>query len=464
MRNPPNHSPIPAWCFVLAVLIILGISGCGGGGGGGTASPVAASDAYVFPSASTTLNVGAPGVLTNDTGGPITATLVSGPSFATSFMLNPNGSFSYTPNGSGTPDSFTYRAVNGSTSSNVTTVSLTLNQPPVTTNACLSTPVNTSLNGTLTATDEPGSQPVLFQIINDATVGPNKGNVAVNSNGTFTYAPSTNVLGMDKFKFRATDQLGLTSDAIATVFIDGAVRIMPLGDSITQGVFRSETTPGECGSGSGGNCPAADVRIGYRKKLLDDLEALSPSYAVDMVGGLANGSAAGLSLPDDRHEGHPGWCDDNNPFCTVSGGQNIAASVIGFLNSNPADIILLHIGTNHFNIDNSGVNTILNNINTWAQSNYPVTVFVARIIPSVNGTLDVSTFNTNVAAIATDRTAVKVYNVDQQSVLWASSGQPNNANPSLMADNLHPNQTGYNMMADKWKMDMLSAEVLPTCP
>ena len=37
-------------------------------------------------------------------------------------------------------------------------------------------------------------------------------------------------------------------------------------------------------------------RIGYRKKVLTDLEALSPSYAVDMVGSLADGSAAGLTL------------------------------------------------------------------------------------------------------------------------------------------------------------------------
>jgi lysophospholipase L1-like esterase len=92
-----------------------------------------------------------------------------------------------------------------------------------------------------------------------------------------------------------------------------------------------------------------------------------------------------------------------------------------------------------------------------------VTVFVARIIPYVDGSRDVNTFNNNVATIATDRTAVKVYMVNQQGVLQLP-GQPNNGNPSLMEGNLHPNQTGYDVMADKWKMDMLGMEALPTCP
>jgi len=33
-----------------------------------------------------------------------------------------------------------------------------------------------------------------------------------------------------------------------------------------------------------------------------------------------------------------------------------------------------------------------------------------------------------------------------------------------MGDNLHPNQTGYDKMADKWKADLVNAAILPTCP
>jgi lysophospholipase L1-like esterase len=33
-----------------------------------------------------------------------------------------------------------------------------------------------------------------------------------------------------------------------------------------------------------------------------------------------------------------------------------------------------------------------------------------------------------------------------------------------MADNLHPNQQGYDKMAEKWENDILNAGVLPSCP
>ena len=54
--------------------------------------------------------------------------LVSGPSSADSFTLNPDGTFDYLPaaNFNGT-DSFTYKASDGTDESNVATVSITVN-------------------------------------------------------------------------------------------------------------------------------------------------------------------------------------------------------------------------------------------------------------------------------------------------------------------------------------------------
>ena len=71
----------------------------------------------------------APGVLGNDTdadGKPLTAALVGAPAHGT-VTLNANGSFTYTPaaNYNG-PDSFTYRANDGTADSNVATVSITI--------------------------------------------------------------------------------------------------------------------------------------------------------------------------------------------------------------------------------------------------------------------------------------------------------------------------------------------------
>jgi len=95
--------------------------------------PTANNDGPYTLNQGTTLTVPAPGVLGNDTdpdNDPLTAVLVSGPSHAAAsgFTLNADGSFSYTPDASYFgPDSFTYKANDGSADSNVATVSLTVN-------------------------------------------------------------------------------------------------------------------------------------------------------------------------------------------------------------------------------------------------------------------------------------------------------------------------------------------------
>ncbi len=103
---------------------------------GGNTPPVAQDDAYSTDE-DTPLVVPAPGVLDNDTDDDmdtLTAILVSDPSNG-SVALGADGSFTYNPdpdyNG---PDSFTYMADDGIDSSNVATVSLTVNDvndPPV---------------------------------------------------------------------------------------------------------------------------------------------------------------------------------------------------------------------------------------------------------------------------------------------------------------------------------------------
>ncbi|MGH3788183.1 MAG: tandem-95 repeat protein [Pseudonocardiaceae bacterium] len=86
----------------------------------------AVNDTYTT-SEDTPLTVPAPGVLGNDTGGPLTAALVTEPAHGT-LTLNSNGSFTYTPAANYTgPDSFTYSATNGTTTSAPATVTITVN-------------------------------------------------------------------------------------------------------------------------------------------------------------------------------------------------------------------------------------------------------------------------------------------------------------------------------------------------
>jgi hypothetical protein len=83
----------------------------------------------------TLLNVGVDsGVLANDKdpeGTTLQAVLVSGPSRATQFTLNPNGSFTYLHNGvSRQTDTFVYRATDGQLQSSNITVTITIDPPP----------------------------------------------------------------------------------------------------------------------------------------------------------------------------------------------------------------------------------------------------------------------------------------------------------------------------------------------
>src|SRR3954467_9425876 len=101
----------------------------------------------------------------------------------------------------------------------------------------------------------------------------------------------------------------LVQAGVAAAESNGGVRVMPLGDSITEGT----QVPG-----------------GYRIGLWQRLAA--GGYRIDFVGSQANGPAA---LGDHDHEGHPGWRIDQ-----------IDANITGWLATTTARTVLLHIGTN----------------------------------------------------------------------------------------------------------------------
>jgi hypothetical protein len=97
-------------------------------------APVAQSDTYSVQAGSS-LVVNAPGVLSNDTdidSGTLTALLVSPPAHG-GLTLSGNGSLSYTPVvGYSGPDSFTYAATDGASSSSPASVAITVTAAPPT--------------------------------------------------------------------------------------------------------------------------------------------------------------------------------------------------------------------------------------------------------------------------------------------------------------------------------------------
>src|SRR4029453_8801248 len=208
-------------------------------------APVAVNDSY-GTSEDTPVTVPAPGVLGNDTdqdGNPLTAVVVSQPSNGT-LALNPDGSFTYTPNANfnGT-DSFTYRANDGTTDSNVATVTIAVgavNDAPAAVNDSYST--NEDLALTIAApgvlgndTDQDGNSLTAVVVSQ-----PSNGTLVLNADGSFTYTPNANFNGTDSFTYRAND--GTTDSNVATVTIAvGAVNDAPVAVNDSYGT--TEDTP-----------------------------------------------------------------------------------------------------------------------------------------------------------------------------------------------------------------------------
>ncbi len=180
-------------------------------------APVGVEDAYDVI-ANSTLTVGAPGVLANDTdveGSPLTAIVVSGPSNG-SLGFNIDGSFDYTPNAGAVSDSFTYVANDGDLDSAIITVNITVindapNEPPVANNDSARTSPNNAviINVTENDTDVDGTIDVTTVVI---VRQPNDGTVAVNGDGTVIYTPNLNFRGSDVFRYTVNDDDGATSN------------------------------------------------------------------------------------------------------------------------------------------------------------------------------------------------------------------------------------------------------------
>ena len=172
-----------------------------------------------------------------------------------------------------------------------------------------------------------------------------------------------------------------------------SLRIMPLGDSITKGYL-----------GTYG---------GYRGYLYDLL--VSGGYDFRFVGSLTENSPPTI---DPYHEGHAGWRI-----------EEIRDSVQGWLINNPAELVLLHIGTNDMSIIADGLSEsewkrqvevqvaelsqLLDNIDYFSEN---TTVILALIISRTDEDQKTYTayFNQRVREMAEARTDDNIIIVDME--------------------------------------------------
>lgn len=203
---------------------------------GASVGPAAAPDAYPVGE-DTALVVPAPGVLANDAPGT-TASLATAPANGT-VVLQPSGAFTYTPaaNFSGS-DSFTYRAVLGTTQSAPTTVAITVtpvNDTPVAVPDSYAATAGVPLVVGSSAAASP--QGVL---LNDSDAdgdaltanlpgGPSGGTLTLAANGAFVFtAPSA---GTYTFSYRAFDGLASSPNTLVTITVTAPVNGPPVAVS-----------------------------------------------------------------------------------------------------------------------------------------------------------------------------------------------------------------------------------------
>ncbi|MCD4815700.1 MAG: tandem-95 repeat protein, partial [Methanosarcinales archaeon] len=150
---------------------------------------------------------------TDADGDSLTYSIVDNTSHGTVTLSGNTATYTPTSNYNGA-DSFTFKANDGIVDSNTATVSITVtgvNNAPVASDQSITTPEDTSVDITLSATDVDGDA-LTYSIVGD----PSHGTVALSGN-TATYTPDANYNGADSFTFKAND--GIVDSNTATVSI-----------------------------------------------------------------------------------------------------------------------------------------------------------------------------------------------------------------------------------------------------
>jgi lysophospholipase L1-like esterase len=203
------------------------------------------------------------------------------------------------------------------------------------------------------------------------------------------------------------------------------VRIMPLGDSITQGDSDHNT---------------------YRRPLWKSLEV--EGFRVDFVGSLRAHHRGAPPLDDfDRdHEGHWGWRADE-----------VLDRIRGWIAESEPDVILIHLGSNDL-FQNESIESTLSElseiIDAVRETRPEATFLLAQIIPTTTRAANARIFDLNARipelAASKSKPSSRVIVVDQHSGFDAAR---------QTYDGVHPNPDGEIHLSERW-LEALE-EILP---
>lgn len=194
------------------------------------------------------------------------------------------------------------------------------------------------------------------------------------------------------------------------------IRIMPLGDSITDG----------------SSFDSPDGGGGYRLPLYNLLT--SAGYNVDYIGSLTINS--GL-LTEKEHEGHSGWRIDQLDTNMASWLSTMA----------DPDVVLMHIGTNDFG-QNFNRATAIDRLDALIVKIATLRPYAHIVVTNLmeRGEPQNTQIQNEFNLYVQDRVNAHFLLGRRVTFLDMRAAVP----LADMPDNLHPSQTGYNKMADAW--------------
>jgi len=207
-----------------------------------------------------------------------------------------------------------------------------------------------------------------------------------------------------------------------TTFISAAIRIMPLGDSLTY----DDTHADHTASGR-----PSSLRTAYRNHLWYLLA--DANYGADFVGSVIAGEDITPAF-DPENEGHPGFSS-----------YEIAEETYHYMNRSNPDIVLLHIGTNDHSSNANGVIDILNEIDNYeVNTNNKIKVYVALIIDRQLPDYKIVGFNSNLEEIVYQRM------ISGDNLVLVDMYHDAHLTAADYIENTHPNSSGYKKMAAVW--------------
>ena len=212
------------------------------------------------------------------------------------------------------------------------------------------------------------------------------------------------------------------------------IKIVPLGDSITQGV--------------GNDYPDPTGYDTYRRRLYQMLT--KAGYKVDFVGSMNKTWECSDHANDDfdpDHEGHFAWSTDqiiNGVNWKCRGNGNLRR----WLKAYTPDMALVHLGTNDMFL-NQSVDSTLNELEkvilTLRKDNPKIVVFLAKVLPTKDQAKNkrIMALNAKMDQVSTktDRPDSRVILVDLYTGFDVDKD---------FFDGVHPNLVGEEMMAQRW--------------